>query len=203
MESRGNEKYGNEVQIGVEEACSTLHFGPRWDQDAFRTASYSRHNAAGYDKDFHKYEFIWDESGIKFFIDGSEVGFAAVGDGFWQRGRFSGQNIWENGTKMAPFDQEVWVIFQMLNCCKFISLAQIFLKIRISFQFHFLINLAAGGNNGYFPDGVTNQNGNKPWANHSPRAMKDFWLNRNQWLRSWRDRERASLIVDSVKVWAI
>lgn len=117
MESRGNEKYGNEVQIGAEEACSTLHFGPRWDHDAFRTASYSRHDAAGYDSDFHKYEFIWDENGIKFFFDGSEVGFAAVGDGFWQRGRFSGQNIWENGTKMAPFDQEVWVIFQMLKLC--------------------------------------------------------------------------------------
>ncbi|XP_031626730.1 beta-1,3-glucan-binding protein-like [Contarinia nasturtii] len=174
MESRGNVKYGNEDQIGVETVFSTLHFGPRWDQDAYRTASYSRSNASGYNNDFHKYEFHWNENGIKFFIDGTELGFADVGEGFWKRGGFSGDNIWASGTKMAPFDEE----------------------------FHFLINLAVGGTNGYFPD-VWNQNGKKPWENHSSKGMKDFWRNRSQWLRSWRDREKSSLIVDSVKVWAL
>lgn len=36
MESRGNVKYGGEQQIGVEHVSSTLHFGPRWDQNAYQ-----------------------------------------------------------------------------------------------------------------------------------------------------------------------
>lgn len=112
LECRGNRKYtdhhGN--QIGVEQVSSTLHFGPRWDQDAYRTASYSRNNVAGYHNDFHKYELVWNENGIKFLLDGDELGFAAVGDGFWNRGEFHGENIWANGTKMAPFDEEVYIL---------------------------------------------------------------------------------------------
>lgn len=111
MESRGNIKYGSsEDQIGVEKVFSTLHFGPRWDQDAYETASYARNNASGYNNDFHRYEFYWDKNGIKFFVDGTELGFAEVGDGFWKRGGFSGENIWAHATKMAPFDEEVWYL---------------------------------------------------------------------------------------------
>ena len=75
--------------------------------DNWQTAHYERNNAAGYDKGFHKYEFIWNQEGIKFFIDGAQIGFAAVDQGFWKRGGFSGNNIWAQGTRMAPFDQEV------------------------------------------------------------------------------------------------
>lgn len=107
LEARGNIKYGNEIQIGVEQVSSTLHFGPRWDQDGYNTASYSINNASGFHNEFHKYEFIWDESGIKYFVDGTEIGFAAVDEGFWNRGKFTGDNIWASASKMAPFDQEV------------------------------------------------------------------------------------------------
>lgn len=105
MESRGNEKFGNEVELGCQAFSSALHFGPRW--DLYRTVNYQRNNVSGFDKNFHKYELIWNEHGIKFSVDGSEVGFIAVGNGFWARGRFTGDNIWTNGTKMAPFDEEV------------------------------------------------------------------------------------------------
>lgn len=107
LESRGNVKYGNDVQIGVEEVFSTLHFGPDGGHDAYQTAGFTKNNASGFDKDFHKYEMVWDLNGIKFFIDGVELGFANVGDGFWNRGGFSGDNIWAQATKMAPFDEEV------------------------------------------------------------------------------------------------
>lgn len=169
LESRGNVKYGGHNQIGVEQVASTLHFGPVWNHDPY--VSSTRNNANGYDKDFHKYEFHWDENGIKFLLDGQEFGYVAAGDGFWKRGGFQGENIWASGTKMAPFDQE----------------------------FHFIINLAVGGN--FFPD-VENQNGKRPWDG-GPRSMKDFWTNRNQWLPSWQNREVSSLIVDSIKVYAI
>lgn len=107
LESRGNVKYGNDIQIGVEQVASTLHFGPNWDQDAWPTASYTKNDPAGFHNGFHKYEFFWDESGFRFLVDGNEFGTVPVGEGFWKRGNFSGENIWASGTKMAPFDQEV------------------------------------------------------------------------------------------------
>lgn len=105
MELRGNENYGNETEIAVEHVASTIHFSPRRDQ--IRSMTYTRNNASGFDKDFHKFEFIWNTEGIIFFLDGTRTGSVAVGDGFWKRGRFEGENIWANATKMAPFDQEV------------------------------------------------------------------------------------------------
>lgn len=66
-------------------------------------------------------------------------------------------------------------------------------------QFHFVVNLAVGGN--FFPD-VKNQNGKRPWTDPAT-AMKDFWLNRAQWLPSWITKEKTSLIIDDIKVYAI
>lgn len=107
LEARGNIKYGDKEQIGVERIVSTLHFGPNWDQDGYPTSGFSTNNESGYHNDFHKFEFIWDESGFKFLLDDTETGTIPVGDGFWQRGGFKGENIWASSSKMAPFDQEV------------------------------------------------------------------------------------------------
>lgn len=93
LESRGNVNMtnkGDNVQIGVQQVLSTLHFGPKWNMDAYETSTYSRNNATGYDKDFHKYNFVWDQNGIQFVLDGVELGFVKVGDGFWARGGFAG-----------------------------------------------------------------------------------------------------------------
>ena len=38
-------------------------------------------------------------------------------------------------------------------------------------RFYLVINVAVGGTNGYFPDGV----GGKPWADASGAAANDFW----------------------------
>lgn len=127
MESRGNVKYGNNIQIGIEHVGSTLHFGPHGNQEAWPTSTYSKNNATGFNKDFHRYEFVWDETGIRFIIDGIEIGFVAVGDGFWARGDFKGDNIWTSGSKMAPFDEEVrrqmtfLIHLIILNCFVFFS----------------------------------------------------------------------------------
>lgn len=109
FESRGNAQYKdvNGTEIGVEQIASTLHFGPDPKQDAFRTALNFKNNNTGFNNDFHKYAFLWDESGIRFFLDDEEFGFISADDGFWKRGDFKGENIWASGTKMAPFDQEV------------------------------------------------------------------------------------------------
>uniref|UniRef100_A0A182QPU1 GH16 domain-containing protein n=1 Tax=Anopheles farauti TaxID=69004 RepID=A0A182QPU1_9DIPT len=109
-----------------------------------------------------------------------------AGSGFWNRGNFGNiapgtENPWIHGTRMAPFDQEFYII----------------------------MNLAVGGTNGYFPDvpPASNANRGKPWLNNSPTAARDFWTDRNSWLPTWRmsdNRGRdSSLQIDYVRVWAL
>lgn len=105
LEARGNIKYGNEGQIGVEQVLSTLHFGVDPGQD--KTVNLWKNDPNGYHSGFHKYEMIWNENEMKFLVDGIEMGNIPVEGGFWKRGGFTGDDIWASGTKMAPFDQEV------------------------------------------------------------------------------------------------
>ncbi len=85
---------------------------------------------------------------------------------FFKKGGWGPQwnNPWQDGPKNAPFDQE----------------------------FYLLINLAAGGTNGYFPDG-----GGKPWSNTDPHAVNAFWNAKDQWYPTWTQ----PFSIDSVKMW--
>lgn len=95
------------VQIGIQQVASTLHFGPQWDQNGYLTSTFSRGNKDGYNNEFHRFGLTWTEQGMRFTVDGIQTGIVPVGDGFWKRGGFRGDNIWSSGTQMAPFDQEV------------------------------------------------------------------------------------------------
>lgn len=180
LESRGNLNYvgGDGAQIGAEQIASTLHFGPAWNQDAWNAAHYQKNSAAGngYDKGFHKYQLEWTPTYLKFSVDDQLIGNVEVGSGFWALGGFQGDNIWTNSNS-APFDQ----------------------------NFHIIFNLAVGGTNGYFPD--TGNQGGKPWQNSAAHAATDFWNGRDQWLSGWNlgnnNSSDASLIVDSIQVWAL
>nr|CAD7439893.1 unnamed protein product [Timema bartmani] len=186
-ELRGNLDYvQNGVNIGTEQSSSTLHFGPYWPLNAYESAHFSKNTpaGAGFDKDYHLYQMEWTSDYLKFSLDNEELGTVTPNDqGFWGLGGFSAinptaENPWRFGTKMAPFDQE----------------------------FYFLMNLAVGGVNGYFPDDGVNAGG-KPWINTSPQASTDFWNGRSQWLPTWHldenNGESSSLLVDYVKVWAV
>ena len=59
------------------------------------------------------------------------------------------------------------------------------------------MNVAVGGTNAYFPDGV----GGKPWADADPQAVNEFYNSRGNWGQTWKG-ENAALSVDSVKVWS-
>lgn len=124
VEARGNREYRNNKgeHIGVEHFGSTLHFGPRWDQNAYWAANFVTRSAAGdgFNKGFHSYRMDWSPDGIVFYVDGREIGRTPVGDGFWAKGKFGGDNIWEMGTNgMAPFDQEV-ISFDFFHLFSFI-----------------------------------------------------------------------------------
>lgn len=62
------------------------------------------------------------------------------------------------------------------------------------------MNLAVGGS--YSDMEISNKN--RPWNETSPSAMREFWMNRKQWLPTWRlNTDDSSFIIDSVKIWAI
>lgn len=96
----------------------------------------------------------------------------------WDRGRF-GQKVvnhsalfdpWSHtGRPNTPFDQDFFLI----------------------------LNVAVGGTNGFFPDGV----GNKPWGNQSPTAPKEFWDAQKSWYPTWANGTERGLTVKSVKMW--
>lgn len=97
----------------------------------------------GYDTDFHVYELFWTPENISFSIDGELVSTVEPPQGgFWEMGEFNGyDNPWVSGGKMAPFDQEFYII----------------------------CNLAVGGIS-YFPDDAENGPGKKPWKNTSGKV---------------------------------
>ncbi|KAK9891859.1 hypothetical protein WA026_017347 [Henosepilachna vigintioctopunctata] len=174
MESRGNKNlvaWGK--QIGTKEVASTVHFGQNYSSVDLSSL---KHNSRGFDKKFHTYKMIWTPDYIAFSVDGREIGRVTPTDrGFYELGHLTGPNPFRSGTKMAPFDQE----------------------------FYLLLNVAVGGTSGYFPDNSYNSNG-KPWKNSSPNAARDFWNNNWQWRPTWKEETwRRSLQVDYVKVWAL
>uniref|UniRef100_A0A182IYP3 GH16 domain-containing protein n=1 Tax=Anopheles atroparvus TaxID=41427 RepID=A0A182IYP3_ANOAO len=187
MESRGNLDYSvNGEQLGVEHTGSTLHFGPYPGLNGYEMATAVKHSppGQGFNKDFHRYQLEWTPEFMKFSVDDEQV--LQVEGNFWQLGQFpqrdpNAANPWVGAGKMAPFDQEFYII----------------------------MNLAVGGTNGFFPDTppATNANGNKPWSNQSPTAPRDFWNARSNWLPTWKLQENesaeASLQVDYVRVWAL
>lgn len=181
MEARGNRQLTkNGVNIGTEQVGSTLHFGLDTNNNRWDKAHFEKNLANGFDKDFHRYGVEWSDQHIKFYMDDQLMGTVEPQNGFWALGGFGGdanQNPWKDANKMAPFDQEFYII----------------------------LNLAVGGVN-YFSDDATNPH-KKPWHNQSPTAPKDFWNAKNDWLPTWHldqnNGDDASLIVDYVKVWAL
>lgn len=148
---------------------STLHWGPDWTQNKYGMTHFDRHLAESYHENFHSFQIEWTPDYFKFLVDDIESGtiFPPTG-GFWDLGAFQGDNIWSN-SKMAPFDQ----------------------------PFYFILNVAVGGTNGFFPD-----YDGKPWSNGSPTAKQDFWDARGQWQPTWQDEE-AAMQIDYVRVYAV
>ncbi len=69
----------------------------------------------------------------------------------WEKGNFASnqQNPWVGEPNSAPFNRD----------------------------FYLILNVAVGGTNGYFPDGV----GGKPWSDTDPHSVNAFWNNRGAW----------------------
>ncbi|KAL9698642.1 hypothetical protein quinque_002083 [Culex quinquefasciatus] len=187
METRGNLDYRfpEGGQLGVEHVGQTLHFGPNPWTNGYETSTAVKYSSAGegFNRDFHRYQLEWTPEYMKFSVDDEQL--LLVDGNFWDRGNFEDRapgtpNPWISGGKMAPFDEEFYII----------------------------MNLAIGGTGGYFPDApAMNGEKPKPWINSSPKAIKEFWEAREDWLPTWKldenNSKEASLQVDYVRVWAL
>ncbi|KAF9447332.1 glycoside hydrolase family 16 protein [Macrolepiota fuliginosa MF-IS2] len=183
LEARGNSP--SYPAQGSNYVRSSLNYGPL--PSLFRQIfGWFSMKRSSFDKAFHTYALEWDESFMRFYTDTRvtamlDLDLAGRKDGFWDRGQFpltaqngSAQvvveNPWQGGGKNAPYDQ----------------------------SFYLIIDLAAGGTSGWFPDGV----GNKSWYDGSLTAMRDFARAQDTWSKTWpASAEDRSFRIDYVKMW--
>lgn len=63
-------------------------------------------------------------------------------------------------------------------------------------EFYLILNVAVGGTNGFFVDGV----GNKPWVDNNPAAPRAFWNSVGSWYKTWGEGDSRGMTVKSVKM---
>ena len=177
-ESRGNgywhQQGGNDIM------SSALHWGPDAANDAWwRTNKKRGALHTTYAKKFHTFGLEWSENYLFTYVNSRllQVLYVPFPDGgLYKSGRFpltnsTGQRIidpWsQTGRRSTPFDQD----------------------------FYLILNVAVGGTNGWFEDGVDG----KPWVDGSQSARKDFWDAREDWHPTWKNG--GEMVIQSVKMW--
>ncbi|EJF59429.1 concanavalin A-like lectin/glucanase [Dichomitus squalens] len=183
MEARGN---GPEYQAqGIDYVRGSLNWGPfSWLNGVSKTFGWWTNRRKTFADGFHSYVLEWDEQFMRIYVDSrlTYMLYLRFNEPFFKRGDFpsvvsNGSNFieledpWASGTRnVAPFDQ----------------------------PFYLIMNVAVGGTNGWFPDGV----GNKPWLDGSDIAMTEFAQAQEKWYATWPTNiEDRALVVDSVKMW--
>ncbi|KAI0275853.1 glycoside hydrolase family 16 protein [Russula aff. rugulosa BPL654] len=180
MEARGNSP--SYPAQGVNFVRSTLTWGPL-SSLASRLYGWEFLKRSTYAQQFHTYTLEWTENFIKIYVDSRLKNMVELqintkqqsnGGFFWKRGNFPltahnntadeivVPNPWTtatfaNATNAAPFDQ----------------------------PFYLILDLAAGGTSGWFPDRL----GNKPWFDGSASAMRDFASQQSTWSATWPDND--------------
>ncbi|KAH9855587.1 concanavalin A-like lectin/glucanase [Lenzites betulinus] len=170
MEARGNAP--SYTAQGVNYVRSSLNYGVLQTLQTHIFGWWSQKQSS-YDKDFHVYAIEWTPDWMRFYVDSrlqAMMNLKITGKGgknFFQRGNYPAtstngsavavvvEDIWsaQGGSAAAPFDQE----------------------------FYLILDLAAGGTSGWFPDNV----GNKPWFDGSRDAMWDFANAQDDWAATW------------------
>lgn len=185
FESRGNLPTKRDSR-GTNQMQSSLHFGPNFLFDGYGFATKARNLWRDwFNQGSHTFGLEWTEKQIYTWehspmFKNLEVNYD---DGFWKRGKFPSQmangtllsNPWAavqgKDASIAPFDQE----------------------------FYLILNVAVGGTNGYFEDGLGDD---KPWSNDAENARAQFWESRDRWLPTWpKDPKQRGMEIEYVKMW--
>ncbi|KAH8835948.1 ectomycorrhiza-upregulated GH16 glucan endo-1,3-beta-glucosidase precursor [Flagelloscypha sp. PMI_526] len=176
VESRGNSpRYTNRGSNYVQ---GSLNWGPSVEYNSVaKTYSWWSDKRHSFADDFHTYVLEWTETFMRIYVDTRVHTLLDIrfNKPFFERGDYPKvtvedgklvpiENPWVNGSWAAPFDQEFFLV----------------------------MNLAVGGNNGWFPDGQ----GDKPWLNMGTNPMRDFISSKTQWMETWgTDPEARAMIV--------
>ena len=150
-----------------------MHWGPDFFTNQYAKTHAEKTASSGtFADDFHTFGLYWDDKVIYTYLDSDSNKVLSVdhsSQSYWDRSGISNRsNPWQySKNKNAPFDR----------------------------KFYLILNLAVGGTNGYFKDGVAA----KPWSDTSQRASSEFYDNKGQWWPTWGDR--SSFQIDSVKMW--
>lgn len=180
MVSRGNNLYYENdlknVSLGNDHITQSLHWGPYFPEDRNELTSVHYWKEKGtFSDSFHLFSVDITPNGIFFSIyNESTMNVTLDKGGFWKLGNFSENihNPWASESKVAPFDQEFFII----------------------------MNLAVGGNNGCFHENFKpSALWDNDEQNHG-KLMKQFCENRNKWLPTWKG-ENTALKIDYVEVW--
>ncbi|PSK51907.1 hypothetical protein B9Z65_3174 [Elsinoe australis] len=181
MESRGN--FPGFPSGGRDTVSSALHWGPNTAGDAYwRTLGLHYLPRDDFSKGFHTFGLEWGEKYMFMYLDSRllQVFFIKWKSGsMWDRGKFGSNSnqsalndpwTW-TGRPNTPFDQDFFLI----------------------------MNVAVGGQNGFFVDGI----GNKPWLDKNDAAPRAFWNAANLWYPTWGGGDTAGMTVRSVKMWSL
>ncbi|KAJ9473817.1 Glycoside hydrolase [Pseudozyma hubeiensis] len=186
FEGRGNVPTKRDSE-GTNQMSSTLHFGPNPLFDGYGYATHLRNLWRDwFNQGSHTFGLEWTEDRLWTWehsrvFRNLDVKFD--NGGFWKRGRFPTQmangtllsNPWSSvegdEAKAAPFDEE----------------------------FYLILNVAVGGTNGYFQDGLGDD---KPWSNDAQNAAGQFWQSKDRWLPSWpKNPKQRGMEIEYVKMW--
>lgn len=177
MESRGND--ASCQAGGRNKFASTLHWGPDWASNKYELTTEQYTHDSDLSDDFHIYGLIWTNDRITTYIDDPSKVVLDVDlstESFWEKSGFDAEgrdNPWVNEDNIAPFNREFYII----------------------------LNVAAGGTNGYFPDGQCG----KTWSDMDQHSVNAFWNSWGAWYPTWEypDTHNAAMKVDYVKVWSL
>lgn len=185
FEGRGNLPTHRDSQ-GTNQMSSTLHFGPNSLFDGYGYATKVRNLWRDwFNQRSHTFGLEWTEDALWTWersrvFRNLDVKFD---NGFWKRGRFPNQMA--NGTLLA----NPWASVQgpHANAAPFDQ------------EFYLILNVAVGGTNGYFKDGLGDE---KPWSNDARNAASQFWQSKDKWLPTWpTDPKKRGMEIEYVKMW--
>ena len=140
---------------GIDYVRGSLNWGPfTWLNGVSKTYGWWSQRRSAYDDGFHTYSVEWTDKFIRVYVDTRlhEMLDLTFNEPFFTRGDFppfvangsqtiETPNPWVNSSNAAPFDK----------------------------PFYLVMNVAVGGTNGWFPDGI----GNKPWIDASDSEYPD------------------------------
>ena len=122
LEARGNDNLYDKTgrQVGNKHVSSTLHWGPYYSANAFpRTMGTVDMKKGSFADNYHVFSLDWTKDLVHFYVDNTTIfKFTVPEGGFWKHGEFdrlqpNSANPWVGGGKMAPFDQEFFIIMNV------------------------------------------------------------------------------------------